>query len=126
MYFLDTNTCIYFLNGTYEAIGIHLRKLSLREILILSIVKAELLFGLEKSKKKYEQFLSAFETIEFDDTTAYYYAKVRMYLEKKGTIIGGNDLLIAPTVLAHNGILVTHNIKKFKRVPRLSVEDWIL
>jgi tRNA(fMet)-specific endonuclease VapC len=132
MHFLDTNICIYFLNGTYEAIGNHFRKISPKEIQIPSIVKAELLFGLEKSKRKneikekYEQFLDAFEIIPFDDSAAYQYANIRFELEKKGNLIGGNDLIIASTVLSRQGILITHNVKEFKRVPGLFVEDWTL
>jgi tRNA(fMet)-specific endonuclease VapC len=93
-------------------------------------VKAELLFGLEKSKRKneikakYEQFLNTFEIIPFDDHATSSYAKIRLELERKGTIIGGNDLLIASTVLSRQGILVTHNTKEFKRVPQLVTEDW--
>jgi tRNA(fMet)-specific endonuclease VapC len=130
IYFLDTNICIYFLNGTFEAIGNHFKKLSPKDIRIPAIVKAELLFGLEKSKRKneikekYEQFLNAFEIIPFDDAASYHYAKIRFELERKGIIIGGNDLLIASTVLSRQGILITHNTKEFKRVPQLVMEDW--
>jgi tRNA(fMet)-specific endonuclease VapC len=46
-------------------------------------------------------------------------------LESIGNIIGGNDLLIASTVLANDGILVTHNTKEFNRVENLIVEDWL-
>ncbi len=132
MYFLDTNICIYYLNGTCEAIGTHFKKATPGDIKIPVIVKAELLFGLEKSKRKnvikekYERFLKVFEIADFDDAAAYYYAKVRAIMESKGTIIGGNDLLIASTVLSRNGILITHNVKEFNRVPQLSIEDWTL
>jgi tRNA(fMet)-specific endonuclease VapC len=130
MYFLDTNICIYFLNGTYEAIETHLRKHSPKDIRIPSVVKAELLFGLEKSKRKneikekYERFLNTFKIAPFDDAASYHYAKIRFELEKKGNLIGGNDLLIASTVLSRQGILITHNVKEFKRVPGLVLEDW--
>lgn len=130
MFFLDTNICIYYLNGTYEAIGTHFKEVAPGEIKIPVIVKAELLFGLEKSKRKnlikekYKQFLEVFEIIPFDDAATHCYAKIRMILENKGTIIGGNDLLIASIVLARNGTLITHNVKEFNRVPKLSIEDW--
>ncbi len=107
-------------------------RLNQRCLKIPAIVKAELLFGLEKSKRKkvikqkYERFLDVFEIIAFDDDAAYYYAKIRMELESKGTIIGGNDLLIASSVLSRHGILITHNVKEFKRVPQLPIEDWVL
>jgi tRNA(fMet)-specific endonuclease VapC len=39
-------------------------------------------------------------------------------------IVGPNDLVIASTVLAHQGIMVTHNVREFRRIPALQVSDW--
>jgi tRNA(fMet)-specific endonuclease VapC len=131
MYFLDTNTCIYYLNGTHQAIARHFEQVPAKEIKLPSVVKAELLFGLEKSQKKdkiqtkYLMFMDAFEIISFDDAATLQYAKIRKQLEKNGTMIGANDLFIAATVLAHKGILVTNNVSEFSRVPHLSLENWI-
>lgn len=47
-------------------------------------------------------------------------------MELKGTIIGPNDYIIAATVLAKNGILVTHNTKEFGKVKNLKIEDWTM
>jgi tRNA(fMet)-specific endonuclease VapC len=33
-------------------------------------------------------------------------------------------MLIAAIVLAHNGILVTHNTEEFSRIEGLKLEDW--
>jgi tRNA(fMet)-specific endonuclease VapC len=66
-----------------------------------------------------------FEIVSFDSRSADYYGTVRLELEKKGQLIGPNDLVIAATVLAHGGVLVTHNVKEFKRVKGLKVEDWV-
>jgi len=41
------------------------------------------------------------------------------------TLLLNNDLLIAATVLANDGILVTNNTKEFNRVENLIVEDWL-
>jgi len=43
MYYLDTNICIYFLNGRYESIKAKILSTPANEIAIPSIVKAELL-----------------------------------------------------------------------------------
>ena len=51
-YYLDTNTCIYFLNGKYKSIADNFKKHKPADIKIPSIVKAELLYGYEKSSKK--------------------------------------------------------------------------
>jgi len=129
-FYLDTNICIYFLKGMYESVRTRLLEKHPDEIKICSIVKAEILYGGEKSirkdenLKKIEEFLLPFEIISFGDSESISYAGIRSDLEKRGEIIGPNDLLIASTVLANNGILVTHNVKEFSRVRELRLEDW--
>ncbi len=34
------------------------------------------------------------------------------------------DMLIAATVIANDGILVTHNVGEFSRIEGLVIEDW--
>jgi len=41
-----------------------------------------------------------------------------------GIRIGTQDLRIAAIALAHNGIVLTRNLRDFEKVPRLSVQDW--
>jgi len=131
MYFLDTNTCIYFLNGKYESIKTKILATSPNEIVIPSIVKAELLFGAYKSKKPKEtiekvgKFLEPFEIVPFDDMASYVYAELRSKMEQSGELVGPNDLLIASIVKFHEGILVTHNVREFKRIKGLKIEDWV-
>ena len=53
-------------------------------------------------------------------------ACIRADLETRGVVIGGNDLWIAATALAHGATLVTNNTAEFSRVPGLQLEDWTL
>lgn len=128
--FLDTDTCTYALKGTYPSILEEIRKLTPEDLKIASIVKAELLFGSRKSSQPgktlqvLEAFLFPLEIVPFCDTGARFYAELRADLEKKGRPIGPNDLILAATVLAHGGTLVTHNTKEFRRVKKLKVVDW--
>jgi tRNA(fMet)-specific endonuclease VapC len=129
MYYPDTDTCIYFLKGKYPFLQKKLATIPPSNIKIPAMVKAEILVGVEKgarniTRELWNQFFDAFEIVAFDDAAAKHYALIRAYLEKKGNIIGPNDLVIAATTLAHNGILVTHNTKEFERVPNLMIEDW--
>lgn len=45
-------------------------------------------------------------------------------LTAKGTPIGRNDTMIAGHAIAADCVLVTNNMREFKRVKGLSVEDW--
>ena len=130
-YFLDTNICIYFLKGTSGNLHKKFLQINPNDIKIPAIVKAELLYGVEKSEKKQKnlnfvnKFLFPFEIIPFDDQTSESYAKIRFALEKKGNIIGPNDLIIASIVLSNKGTLVTNNTREFKRVKGLKVVNWV-
>ncbi len=129
-YFLDTNICIYLLKGAYPHLADKIMTYHPDEIKIPAVVKAELLYGAEKSVKRKENMeliealLMPMDIVPFGDSAAGHYASVRSTLERAGTPIGPNDLLIAATVLAENGILVTNNVREFERVPALQIEDW--
>ena len=130
MYFLDTNTCICFLNGTYQYIKKMILSTPPIEIIIPSVVKAELIFGAYKSKnreeniEKVEKFLEPFEIAPFNDIMTYAYADIRYKTETTGCNVGPNDLFIASIVKFHEGILVTNNEKEFKRIEGLKIENW--
>lgn len=129
-YYLDTDICIFALKNHFPAIKKSLFDLSPDHIKVPSIVVAELMLGALKSKdpKKtmhlVERFLEPYEVIDFDQRAGIVYATIRQDLEKKGYLIGPNDLIIAATVLANQGTLVTHNMKEFSRVRGLLIEDW--
>ena len=59
-----------------------------------------------------------------EDVVAHY-ARVRAYLEKRGTPIGPNDLWLAAHALCTDLTVVTGNEREFKRVPGLRVENWL-
>ena len=131
MYLIDTNTCIYFLNGKYPSVREKFLSVSPGEIKISAVVKSELLLGAFKSKSRkkttehVEKFLQPFEIVDFTDAMTYDYAEIRKNLEQSGKIIGANDLLIAATAVHENAILVTHNTNEFSRVKGLKVIDWV-
>ncbi len=130
MYVLDTNTLIYFFKGMGH-VADKLLAVSPKEIAIPAIVIYELEYGIAKSnspKQRQAQLkeISCLLTIlPFGDREAISSAAIRATLEKKGTPIGPYDLLIAGTALAHQGVLITNNIKEFSRVPKLKTENWL-
>jgi tRNA(fMet)-specific endonuclease VapC len=129
-YLLDTNTCIKYLNGRSEKIKQHLESIHPEDIVLCSIVKAELFYGAmksanpEKNLEKLEKFTNPFISLPFDDKASKLYGLIRSQLEKKGTPIGPNDLIIASISVANDITLITHNVKEFNRVENLRLEDW--
>jgi tRNA(fMet)-specific endonuclease VapC len=130
-YFLDTNICICFLKAKYLSLKQKILSENPENIKIPSIVKAELLYGAEKSQKKEEniekisQFLFPLEVVGFNDAESIEYSKIRADLEKRGDIICPNDLVIAAIVYSNNGIIVTNNKKEFQKVKGLKIENWV-
>ena len=49
---------------------------------------------------------------------------MRRSLERVGSPIGPNDLWIAAHALSEERVVVTGNVREFRRVIGLSVEDW--
>ena len=50
---------------------------------------------------------------------------LRAHLERAGTPIGPNEMLIAAHALALGLIVVSGNDREFARVPGLAVENWL-
>ncbi len=129
MYVLDTNTLIYFFKGAGNVSRILLSKPP-REIGIPSIVLYELEVGIAKSKaprkrlQQLENIISIINVLPFTAKEARSSATVRAQLERTGIPIGPVDILIAGTAIANQAILVTHNVKEFKRINKLKIEDW--
>ena len=129
-YLLDTNTCIEYLRQRNSAVIARLAATPPGDIRVCSIVKAELDYGAHRSQQvqqnlvKVEDFLRPFLSIPFEDDAAREYGRLRAELERRGVVIGPHDLQIAAIALVHGLTLVTHNIKEFRNVAGLSLEDW--
>jgi tRNA(fMet)-specific endonuclease VapC len=128
---LDTNACVdYLRSASGSKIAERLAEKSPGDIVMCSVVRAELLFGALLSSRvaenlaKVRQFLSQFVSLPFDDAAAEAYGQIRANLTGRGMTIGPNDLLIASVARSRNITLVTHNVDEFGRVAGLTIEDW--
>ena len=128
-YLLDTNTCIRYLNGRSPQVKGRLQSLRPEDIVLCSVVKAELIYGAARSRDsertmaRIAEFAAPFTSLPFDDSCVNAYGQIRSELEKAGPPIGPNDLMIAAIALTRGLTLVTHNMREFKRVSRLSWAD---
>ena len=129
-YMLDTNICIYLIKQKPTAVLTRLRTTNISEISISSITLSELFYGVSKSSKPEQnflaltQFVAPLEILPFNGEAAQYYGNLRAHLEKQGTPIGSLDMIIAAHALSLGSILVTNNVKEFRRVPNLNIENW--
>jgi tRNA(fMet)-specific endonuclease VapC len=128
---LDTNICIYIIKQKPESLLQRFATFPVSELGISVMTLAELEYGASKSsqparnREALEQFVSPLEIAVFDRSATIVYGKIRALLERRGRSIGSMDLLIAAHALSLNVRLVTNNLKEFRRVPGLGVENWV-
>ncbi len=127
---LDTNICIYIIKNHPPKVRQILEQKKDFEIVLSTAVVFELQYGIEKSLAReknqiaLEEFLIGFEIATFDRAAATRAASIRAGLERKGTPIGAYDYLIAAHALELGATLVTNNLKEFRRVQGLHLENW--
>ncbi len=130
-YLLDTNILSDIIKRPDGAVARKILGLEDERLVCTSVVVAcELRYGaLKKNSKvliqRVEQLLSVISVLPVEANVSDEYARLRTLLEKAGTPIGGNDLLIAAHAKSLNLIMVTANVKEFARIPGLPVENWL-
>lgn len=130
-YMLDTDISSYIMKGSEPSVMKRLASIAVGELCISAISKAELLFGIELSPRpnqdraRLQVFLQHIDVLDFPQDAAQHYAEIRAALKKRGSMIGANDLLIAAHARCRGLILVTNNTREFRRVPRLTTENWV-
>lgn len=132
-YLLDTNILSDLLRNPQGKVARKILALSPEERDLLAtsiIVAAELRYGVAKSGSsilaaRVDQLLDAMEVLPLESKADRHYGRIRSDLEKAGIPIGGNDLLIAAQALAIDAVLVTDNLREFRRVKGLPVENWL-
>ena len=129
-YMLDTDISSYIMKGSEPAVMKRLASVPVGDVCISAISKAELMYGVETSPRpaqdraRLDVFLRHMVVLDFPQDAATDYAEIRAALKKRGTMIGANDLLIAAHARCLGLTLVTNNTREFRRVPRLTVENW--
>ena len=129
-FLLDTNILSDLVRHPQGVIAQRITREGEKNISTSIVVAAEVRFGAEKSGSErlttqLEIILSAIDTLPLEEPVDRQYARLRKYLEDRGTPIGPNDMLIAAHALALNCTVITANDREFSRVPGLKVENWL-
>ena len=100
----------------------------------VSIISAsELLHGVHRAAETeirarrlafVEGILDALPVLPVDLATARLHARLWADLAHQGKMIGVHDSWLAATCLAHGLRMATHNVREFKRVAGLDLEEW--
>ena len=129
-YLLDTDTFSGLVRSSNAGLLERIRAVALTDMSISVVTRGEVLFGCALTPLKahtlqrIQHFLNGIESLAMPLEAAPHYAQIRAHWQRKGTPIGPNDLWIAAHALATGRTLVTNNVREFKRVPGLAVENW--
>jgi predicted nucleic acid-binding protein len=132
MYLFDTDTIInIFKKKPSNKLLRKLQAIGPPDQHISTITISEIVYGAYKSPRPdyhmdnlQNVLLPAVNIVGFDSRAAYICGRLRAQLEKKGTSVSFADLQIGAIAMANELILISGNIKHFKRIPGLSVENW--
>ena len=128
---LDTDTASYVIKKTAPALDTRLAALDLSQVCIAAVTRAELSFGYRRLpkatnlRKGVERFLAHFPTLAWDESAADNFAEIKADLERRGARIGDLDSMIAVHAKAAHAILVTNNVKHFRLINGLAIENWV-
>jgi tRNA(fMet)-specific endonuclease VapC len=126
---LDTDVCVELLRG--NAAVIERRSGIDAPVATTWMTAAELYYGAERSaaptknRRLVARLLETLPVLETTERAARQFGAVRAVLERLGQRLGDAELIIASVCLAHDGVLVTGNLRHFGRVPGLQVETWM-
>lgn len=128
-FMLDTSILIYTINNrptkVRKRFGLHEGQLC-----ISTVSWGELVYGCEKSSRPeenladIESMANRLEIAVFDASAAAHFGQVRAELARRGKPIGPYDAMIAGHARSLGLVLVTNNVREFRRVSGLRVENW--
>jgi predicted nucleic acid-binding protein len=117
----DTDVLIDFLEGRAPGAERIMRELERGQLRTTVITRFELLAGAKTAGPRAQaaELLAAVPCLSLDDRGADAAAEIRRRLERDG--VGMGDSLIAGIVVAHDGVLLTRNRRRFERVAGLTL-----
>jgi tRNA(fMet)-specific endonuclease VapC len=128
-YLLDTSICVFFLLGKLDFDEI-VRQKGLSNCFISELTVFELKYGAENSdhpQKSYEavdKFIKGLTVIPIFGIVKKQ-AQTKVYLNKNGTPLQDEfDLIIGLTALSNELTVVTDNVKHFRYIKNLKIENW--
>lgn len=129
-YLLDTNILSELVTNPQGAISEHIARVGETNVCTSVIVAAELRFCARKRQSRrltnnVNAILAAIEVLPLEEPADQAYGELRANLERRGGVIGPNDMLIAAHALSLDKVVVTANRREFARVPGLRVENWL-
>ncbi|HEY0629909.1 MAG TPA: type II toxin-antitoxin system VapC family toxin [Sphingomicrobium sp.] len=120
-YLLDANCCIYLIEKLSPALRAKAERCAPGELATSAIAYAEVARGTdwknEEAASLVNDFFEAVSVLPFDQAAGHAYAALPFVRHRF-------DRLIAAHALAQGLTLVTANVRDYRDIPALDVEDW--
>lgn len=119
LFLLDTNICIYLLDGRGERVRRRCESHRRGELVTSAMVRAEVMLG-ARERDQLDRALALFAQVEalpFDARAANVYADLPFFRGNMNRFIGAHALALGLT-------LVTNNERDFDDIPGLRIENW--
>ena len=129
MYLLDTDTCIYYLNGTHEELTRRILACGPDQLGVSALTVAELRFGAARSsrpeanRERLGTFFGELEIVAFDRLCGEQFGRMKAELLSRGRPIPDFDLGIAATAVATGRTLVSADAH-MEEIAGLQRESW--
>lgn len=129
-YLLDTNIVSHLMRYPTGPVAEHIAAVGTARIAVSVVVVCELRYGVAKRGsrrlgQRLDLVLAYMPQLPLEAPVDAHYAAIRTSLERAGTPIGPNDMLIAAHARASGLTVATDNVADFGRVPALAVENWL-
>ncbi len=128
---LDTNIITAFLKNDLRVVDRvsdyleHFDKLTINIISYYEILRGLKDLANDEKIRMFEDFIQENELVSIKKETVEKAAEIYAYLKKEGNLIEDADILMASTAIVENLVLITNNIKHFKRIKGLKLDNWI-
>lgn len=133
VYLLDTNICIYILRGMYgmnervKSVG-GMDNCYISEITVAELkcgkIYGELKGGPKYKDQKLDEFFASIKVLPISSVIDLF-AEEKAKFKSSGTPVSDFDLLIGCTAVFNNMTLVTQNVRDFKSIKNISIDNWI-
>lgn len=129
-YLLDTNIVIYTIKNrpleVREAFKAHHGQMCISSVTLMELIYgAEASQAVERNLAAIEGFAARLDVLPYDDAAAVHTGQLRAELKKIGRPIRPYDEMIAGHARSLGLIVVTNNVKQFKSVTGLRIENWV-
>ena len=123
LFLLDSNICIYLLEGLSDAVRDRVERCRPGQVVTSAICLAEVMRGVDRGDPdalaKAQRFFAVIPPLDFGMGAALRYAELAFRRHSF-------DRLIAAHALSAGLALVTNNVSDFADVPGLMVENWTI